>query len=179
MILIPTVTGSRNIFDIHLTSPSLNKKINEGNVFTIIDCHTFYLKKRRKSLKKIYNHYLYYVDYVADMQENKSMIFVVPDWCWILDNDSQKKLLERWNLKINTGTFLLTETNFEPDKIIGIAGRKIFKNDINWFHNFSKRISPDPLPEDILLTYDTQCYDKDTINEKLLQRTCESIQALL
>lgn len=183
MILIPTCTDKFNKNFFHLTSPSKKKPTILGEEFTIIDCHTFYLRKFNRNKDVAFAHYQYYTDFIYEHQNNQNMVFVYPDWDWLKDDLLINKLQEYWLTKnIKSSNFLLTDTPFfKNESNIGIAGTHKWVNEfkVRWKHKFGNTYYKN-IDSSILYTYDSQiANDKSLIDEKLLRSAMLSIQTML
>lgn len=183
MILIPTCTSKFNKNFFHLTSPSKKKQLILGDEFTIIDCHTFYLKKFKRNVEFSLEHYKYYIDFIDEHKNESNLVFVYPDWDWIEDKSIVLKLEEYWISKhFQNKNFLLTNTtSFLSAPHIGTAGihKWIDSIDSQWKHKFGKSSYINTNPN-IIYTFDSQiANDKSLINEKLLRSTMLSIQTML
>lgn len=176
MFLIPTSTGKRHNYDIQLCSPSKKNIFSRGNIYTIVDCHTYYLRCHLRDKTKSIGHYNYYIDFVKENQFDDSLIFILPDWCWMNDVYNENLLKDRWLENIQCKDILVTITNIECNDYIGIAGRTLFKNNILWYHNFGKNITEDVIPRNVLCTYDSQ--DHTNLNFKKLESICNKIKEL-
>lgn len=141
---IPTTTNHRNKFDIQLFSPSKTKNDNFGNVITIIDCHTFYLKNFKKNDREyIINHFNYYIEFCNEYQNDLTKVLVLPDWDFITDIKIANELNEKWHSVINPSCKNILRTNSTAYNsnitYIGYAsGVNDCEDQYTWKHIFSK-----------------------------------------
>lgn len=137
---IPCVTGreDRREYDFCLISPSSRTKFKKAKIQTIIDCLTFGLKlnKHLDPLK----HYLWYVDFVAEYQNDTSLVFIVPDCDW-LGVIKTKVIAERWLSKVTTDRCLKVPHSYLFDKVPAM-GHALANQSApvhpDWTHSFSR-----------------------------------------
>lgn len=169
-ILIPTVTSSFKKYPLHLFSPRYGKKFNFADELTVIDCHTFYLRKFLRDLSKSINHYNYYIDFCSEYQYDHSKILILPDWDWMLNEVEISKLNEKWQLNIFSKNILATHSSLLKNdfEYIGFAGLKHDDNHLKWRHIFSKH-NLDLNCE--LLTFDSQDHEKFSERDNIAAKT--------
>lgn len=174
-ILIPTTTSIRRKYPIQLFSPSKSKSNNFGEL-TIVDCHTYYLRKYcRRDFDRVIKHYEWYVDCCNELQYDFTKILVLPDWDWV--GDFATHLNELWFKKIKTGNFLETNSSaYNKDlKYIGFAHgwSGEVRNKYDWIHIFSKKKLE---VDSTFTTYDSQdLSDYDEFNCEFAKTFIQSL----
>lgn len=139
MLYLPTITGCpqlANKYAFALCSPSKKRPVVRGRSFTVIDCHTFYLRKVAHRVNPL-EHYLWFCDFAMEHHNEPSFIFVAPDCDWA---KGFEQVVARWPKDLlclavpGTALFPLL-TN-----VIGHAWtpRSPRVTHPNWIHHFSK-----------------------------------------
>lgn len=179
MLYIPTVTTHNEKYPIQLFSPSLNcRRDLFGAQYTLIDCHTFYLRKFGKNANLAKKHYVWYVDYVTEYQNNESLIFVQPDISWLKDCKFTSQLNSKWNQQITSKQILYTEV-FDGYNMIATNVANIPIGKFAWIHLFGNQIVKTKIT-DTVITYDSMRKPDNFVNnEKAFERTIIAIQTLL
>ncbi len=162
---IPTVTGRQICkHDIALCSASLNRGCVLGKALTVIDCHTFYLRKIR-NVDLAVQHYLWLCEFAAMHATRDDLVFVAPDFDW-LGPQITASLAAKWpvvqNALVVPGSLLFNHVK-DP---IGWAVTPRHRppeipKDVNWVHHFSQTFTVYPARPDLIQTYDSVCPVED------------------
>lgn len=80
---IPTVTGRKAApYAVVLCSPSARWSMIRGRSHTIVDCHTYYLRKRR-NVQAAVAHYLHHLEFLKAHADDDSLTFISVDYDWL------------------------------------------------------------------------------------------------
>ena len=141
---IPTITGKfcTPSTDIALCSATKKNGLRRGKLFTIVDCHTFYLRSYMRDRAVAVDHYVWFSEFAHQNNTDESLIFVAPDFDWLGD-ESTEQLAALWPTNLNNQLVVsgsrLASIIKEPLGYAFSTGvpRKV-PDDIEWVHHFSK-----------------------------------------
>ena len=140
--LVPCITGKKTSgYDVHLFSPSKRNPLVRAKQQTIVDCLTHGLRiDRGKHLDPV-SHYLWYVDFVSEVQGENDLVFVAPDCDW-LEPHHVHMIKDRWLEKITTRNCLVVPGTclFEKSNCVGYALQPKQSGPVHpeWTHSFSE-----------------------------------------
>lgn len=81
---IPTVTGRREAAHaVVLCSPSAHWQMLRGRSHTIVDCHTYYLRFKRRNVQAAVAHYLHHLEFIKAHADDNSLTFISVDYDWL------------------------------------------------------------------------------------------------
>ena len=141
---IPCMTGrTESEYNIHLISPSSRNPFVKAKKQTIVDCLTYGLRLNKKL--DPFKHYLWYIDFVKEHENDDELVFIVPDCDW-LGGVKTSKIADKWLATITTDKCLKIPGTFLFDKVtcIGYALAVHQSGPVHprWTHSFSKFFKP-------------------------------------
>lgn len=162
---IPTVTG-RHVCNhgIALCSASASRGCVTGTELTIIDCHTFYLRKAR-DVDRATSHYLWLCEFAEQWGSQEDLVFVAPDFDW-LGPEVSSALASKWPTTLHT---LVVPGSLLFDRVEAPIGWAVTPRHrpaevpahIQWVHHFSQTFEPYAGREGLVQTYDSVCLRKE------------------
>lgn len=161
ILYVPTLTGrprGHNKAPVALCSPSeVNPILVRGSELTIVDCHTFYLRKRPRLATQ---HYTWYVQFVKDNMGDPSLVFVAPDWDWV---GQFPELLKSWPRDARCLVVPGTQVHRIHENVAGNAMTKCSPRipHPEWVHHFGKNYSEFPPGVSRIQTYDSMEHPGD------------------
>lgn len=169
---------------VHLTSPSKKRPTIPKDYYYIVDCHTHYLTYFVKDIEIKFNHYVWLLENLKSIVNDKFHIVVVPDFEKVLPIKYHDHLISLWveyqnttnsKLLANPNSLLFDHTNL--DKVVGYYHYpdKISTIHSKWNHIFGRQesINQELLESDTIVTYDSisNVYNSDLLSPNIIYDT--------
>jgi len=148
---ITSLVGKKSTFDLeqnskHLISPHPDIPFVKAKELTIVDCRTFALRKNPHIAPV--RHYMWFIDFVREVQKEKGLVFIPPDADWIGERTDQS-LAERWiNLIENSVKCLVVPGTAIFKLLLDPSGYAVRPNQNfvhpEWTHSFTRDYDPRP-----------------------------------